>query len=178
MLGGVSGVASFITTDEQLQSNRGCCFLMQAMLPEGFPFHQFIYNISHANPGDFVHIKCRKTYTNPNCIAGDTKENQSPQSRNVRSKTDIFRFEENCLFCGHSAKYSERKRGCDVFPVRTLDFQKTILEACSERGDDWGKKVRARVEYAYDLPAAGAVYHQSCSTNFRTKKMCQNVISV
>ena len=40
-LGGVSGVASFITTDEQLQSNRGCCFLVQAMLPEGFPFHQF-----------------------------------------------------------------------------------------------------------------------------------------
>jgi len=22
--------------------NRGCCFLVQAMLPEGFPFHQFI----------------------------------------------------------------------------------------------------------------------------------------
>ena len=40
-LGGVTGVASFITTDEQLQSNRGCCFLVQAMLPEGFPFHQF-----------------------------------------------------------------------------------------------------------------------------------------
>jgi len=40
-LGGVSGVASFITTDEQLQSNRGCCFLVQAMLPEGSPFHQF-----------------------------------------------------------------------------------------------------------------------------------------
>jgi len=34
-------VASFITTDEQLQLNRGCCFLVQAMLPEGFPFHQF-----------------------------------------------------------------------------------------------------------------------------------------
>jgi len=39
-LGGVSGVALFITTDEQLQKNRGCCFLVQAMLPEGFPFHQ------------------------------------------------------------------------------------------------------------------------------------------
>ena len=38
-LGGVSGVASFITTDEQLQENRVCCFLVQAMLPEGFPFH-------------------------------------------------------------------------------------------------------------------------------------------
>ena len=40
-LGGVSGVASFITTGEQLQINRGCCFLVRAMLPEGFPFHQF-----------------------------------------------------------------------------------------------------------------------------------------
>ena len=41
-LGGVSGVASFITTDEQLHKNRGCCFLVQAMLPEGFPFYQLI----------------------------------------------------------------------------------------------------------------------------------------
>jgi len=40
-LGGVSGVVSFITTDEQLQLNRVCCFLVQAMLPGGFPFHQF-----------------------------------------------------------------------------------------------------------------------------------------
>ena len=39
---GVSGVASLITTDEQLQENRRCCFLVQAMLPEGFPFHQFM----------------------------------------------------------------------------------------------------------------------------------------
>ena len=31
----------FIATDEQLQSNRGCCFLVQAVLLEGFPFHQF-----------------------------------------------------------------------------------------------------------------------------------------
>ena len=44
MLGGVSGVASFITTDEQLQQNRGCFFLVQAMLPEGFPFYQFNFN--------------------------------------------------------------------------------------------------------------------------------------
>jgi len=39
--GGVSGVALFITADEQLQLNPGCCFLVQVMFPEGFPFHQF-----------------------------------------------------------------------------------------------------------------------------------------
>ena len=47
-LGGTSGVASFITTDEQLQWNRGCCFLVQAMLPEGFPFYQFKHIIIKA----------------------------------------------------------------------------------------------------------------------------------
>ena len=39
----VSSVTSFITTDKELQLNRGCCFpkQKQAMLPGGFPFHQF-----------------------------------------------------------------------------------------------------------------------------------------
>ena len=41
--GGVSGVTSFITIDEQLQLNQGCCFPMGAMLPESFPFHQFLF---------------------------------------------------------------------------------------------------------------------------------------
>ena len=35
----VSGVASFITSDEQLRQNRGCYLPMQTMLPEGFQFH-------------------------------------------------------------------------------------------------------------------------------------------
>jgi len=34
-------VASFITTDEQLQLNQGCSLPMQAMFPEGVSFHQF-----------------------------------------------------------------------------------------------------------------------------------------
>ena len=39
-LGGVSGVASFITTDEQLQENQGCCSW-------ALPFLQFITNWEH-----------------------------------------------------------------------------------------------------------------------------------
>jgi len=49
---GVSGVASLITTDEQLQKHRGCCFLVQAMLPEGFPFYQFKQDTINANGSD------------------------------------------------------------------------------------------------------------------------------
>jgi len=38
VLGVVSGVASFITIDEQLQQNRSCYSPMQAMLLKVFPF--------------------------------------------------------------------------------------------------------------------------------------------
>jgi len=37
---GVTGVASFITIDKQLQYNRACFFSMQAMLPADCPFSQ------------------------------------------------------------------------------------------------------------------------------------------
>jgi len=44
-------VASFIATDEQLQLNRGCCFLVQAILPDGYPFHQFSLLINFTDCG-------------------------------------------------------------------------------------------------------------------------------
>ena len=34
----------------------------------------------------------------------------------------------------------------------------------------WAEAVRARLLHAHDLPASDAVYHQSCSVNFRTGK--------
>ena len=57
----------------------------------------------HVNPGDFVHVECRKTCTNTNIIASDTKENQCPTTWFIRSKTGVLSFQEHCLFCGHLA---------------------------------------------------------------------------
>jgi len=34
-------------TDEKLQLSQGFCFPMQAMLPGGFPFHQFNLSLVH-----------------------------------------------------------------------------------------------------------------------------------
>jgi len=50
-LGGVSDVAFFINTDEQLQSNWGCYFPIPDMLPEGFPFYQFNWTGEPRNAG-------------------------------------------------------------------------------------------------------------------------------
>lgn len=56
--------------------------------------------------------------------------------------------------------------------VKTLEFSGSILDVCKQRSvnDDWSLQVRGRVEYLNDLHAMDTIYHQSCSTNFRTMK--------
>jgi len=68
------------------------------------------------------------------------------------------------------AKLTGNKRGHDVFPVRTLDFQITLNRICEEQRDGWAEKLRGRISFFQDLIAAGIIYHQVCSTNFRTVK--------
>jgi hypothetical protein len=80
----------------------------------------------------------------------------------------MFNFSGHCLFCGTSAKVEGRKRGYETFPVRTLEFQHSIMGVCKKRQDGWADDVAGRLEYAQDLHAADAIYHQPCNVNFRT----------
>ena len=50
------------------------------------------------------------------------------------------------------------------------NFQTSIIKACEERKDKWSVDVMGRIEYARDLHAADAIYHQACSVNFRIGK--------
>lgn len=54
--------------------------------------------------------------------------------------------------------------------MRTQDFQDSIAQICKERNDEWSEIVLDRLEYAQELHATDAVYHQSCSVNFHTGK--------
>lgn len=82
-----------------------------------------------------------------------------------------FQFNEHCLFCCQDTNSDWfRKKGINVFPVRTKDFQEKILKACNDREDDWAVSVRGRIKSVNDLHAADALYHQICSVNFRTGK--------
>jgi hypothetical protein len=49
-----------------------------------------------------------------------------------------------------------------------MDFQDKILQSCNDRNDLWSDIVKGRLEYAQDLHAADDMYHDVCSTNFRT----------
>ena len=127
-----------------------------------------------ASAGDSVHKECRKNYTNPKIIKRDLREGDSDDlcttSRGRHLLGSQFSFAKDCLFCGRPAKFDGRKKGYDVYPVRTFGSQEKISEICEKRGDDWADKVKGRLECCHDLHASDAVYHQQCNVNFRTNK--------
>ena len=123
--------------------------------------------------GDSVHKECRQNYTRPSNIAKYVRQSEEAGQarRNIRPRRKLpLDFKKDCLLCGTEIdKEQERKRARVVCTVRTMDMQQTILNECETRGDEWAEMVRARIQSVHDLPAADAVYHHSCSTNFRTK---------
>ena len=44
------------------------------------------------------------------------------------------------------------------------------MNACNCRQDEWAEVVKSRVDFARDLPAVDAVYHNQCNVNFRLGK--------
>ena len=124
--------------------------------------------------GDRVHKKCRINIVRPKYVkkhpstSVDITQNANVISR--RSQTSSYIPKEHCIFCGKGAKYDGKKKGFEVFPVRTDAFQTSIVNVCKERNDHWSDVVLGRLQYAQDLHAADTIYHQTCSVNFRTGK--------
>jgi len=98
------------------------------------------------------------------------KQNKRPEKPVLRSQTSDFCFTKNCFFCGTKIYLDTKHDSEEVYPVRTFNFQKTILSACDARADEWADTVRGRVNFARDLPNADAIYHKQCSSNFQTHR--------
>ena len=123
--------------------------------------------------GQKVHKECRRLYCLPQDVERAQKEqNEQPPARRsslVRSAEKSFTFKSDCLYCGTRVDFSEdKKRQREAYPVTTIETKDNILKLCAERQDTWAEVVKARVLHVHDLPAADAVYHQSCNVNFRT----------
>ena len=121
-------------------------------------------------PGQVVHQKCRRLYCNPIRVAQSTQCTRPGPSVSLRSAEQTFNFQSDCLFCGTNVDFDSRKQQGDVHCVTLTECKDSLLQKCSTRSDAWGDRVRARLLVVCDLPAADAVYHQACSSNFRTDK--------
>ena len=128
----------------------------------------------HTVPGERVHQVCRQKYCNPHQIAkGINQEESMPCTSSyrpvLRLSEEGFSFKTDCFFCGRAATFG-RKRKYDVLQAKTIGLKDSILKICHERADSWSDTVKACILHVHDLHAADAIYHQTCSANFRTKK--------
>lgn len=128
-------------------------------------------------PGQQVHQNCRRAYCRPSSIKRAKKsvsEETTSSRRSFTRKTEqCFSFKTDCFFCGTKVEFglnSKRKRLGEAFSVTTIETRNTILKICSERNDEWSEAISARLINVHDLPAADAVYHQTCNVNFRTNR--------
>ena len=119
-------------------------------------------------PGQQVHTNCRRDYNRD----GSRQKRKSPVDRclSLRSSDLTFCYQDHCLFCGTGDRHQGRQKDHVLVPVRTFDFQDNIRKKCGDRADEWGETVLSRINFVQDLHAADAMYHQSCSVNFRTMK--------
>ena len=101
-----------------------------------------------------------------------TVDNVNPEQQCLRSSTPTFNLKEHCFYCTNIVVTSTKRKSLDmIYYVRTLGFHKTLIAACDKRNDKWGEDVRQRVIATPDLPAADAIYHKSCDSNFRNQKL-------
>ena len=126
----------------------------------------------HVVPGQEVHVNCRRDFIHKrnNTNTNTDNDNHNSATKCSTRSSGVFDFKHKCIFCSQDAKINHRKRGYDVLPVRILPFQKSIERVCSERNDQWAHDVTGRIASIIDLPATEALYHQTCSVNFRTKR--------
>jgi len=85
--------------------------------------------------GQRVHKECRKKWGVKYCIkAAKSKEQiDSPSPCKLRSQNKKFEISQDCIFCCQPAQCDGRRRGYDVFPVKTAAFETSIRQVCEER---------------------------------------------
>ena len=117
-----------------------------------------------------AHKECRKRWGVKYYIqAAKSKEQIDTASPcKLRSQNKKFEISQDCIFCCQPAQCDGRRRGYDVFPVKTAAFETPIRQVREERKDEWSQDVLGRLSYTSDLCAKNAVYHQQCSVNYRT----------
>ena len=124
-----------------------------------------------------IHKTCRKDYTQASDIEtfkrkcdGTTSIPISDSvSCKLRSTIPSFDIKSECFYCAETIlDYRELPRERQNIPseVATIEYLQRVLHSCDERADDWGTKVKLRIQNVNDFVAAEAKYHRKCSQLF------------
>lgn len=158
-----------LSDDDVVEVRRGLQTLKNASVSRGDGNIEYLNTVNSVN----VHSNCRRNYTNNLSIAAHKRRQEEPSTSISPRKKRIsaFDFKKLCLFCGEEAnevieRKKEKKYRRVIREVSTLTFKDTVLKAAEARGDKYGRTVKERVNFEYDLVSVEAKYHDKCFSNF------------
>lgn len=163
-----------LTSDSIKVSQKGIQALIKASKSRNDGKHIVLSGVESV----VVHGSCRKRYTRSSTILADLREATSSapsaSTSQLRSSRPKFDFETKCLFCTEviddefyvQEKKKPKERRREVYPVRSIGFSDTIMDAVKKRNDKWGDEVSRRIINARDIVAAGGIYHVDCYKRF------------
>ena len=128
-----------------------------------------------------VHTACRVRYIQKRpfntSVAQQSSDGENslslgPEHKRLRlSSPTKFDYKTHCLFCGEIAsvtveqvKRKHLRRSIRI--VQTIPIQNSVQRAASNRSDEWGQIVLARVNTPFNLIALEARYHSICYLTF------------
>ena len=129
-----------------------------------------------------VHDKCYKWYTAAKNISAQQAriDGENSPSLSLRSHHKPYDFHTHCLICAEELNFEAacHNPGCVshisnveiVSRDKTSLIQESLLQACDKRQDVQALNVKSRINFAGDLRAVEAKYHQKCMQAFLSKK--------
>ena len=124
-----------------------------------------------------IHKTCRKDYTWASSIDTFKRKRDCTTSIPIldsvscklHSTIPSYDIKSECFYCAETIlDYRKLPRERQNIPseVATLEYLQRVLHRCDEHADDWGTKVKLRIQNVNDLVAAEAKYHRKCSQLF------------
>ena len=135
-----------------------------------FEILDFLETSKDSNTDIIVHNCCRKSFIDKRKLL--TKE----KKMETRKSSEMFDMKLNCLFCGKQCSTDVKHRSRKTWvQVSTIDLKDAILKECSSRikfdpNDEWGIRVKGKVQGCIDLVAGNARYHPMCRLLFKSNR--------
>ena len=157
-------------------SEKGCDSINCATKQRGVDLEEVLYSESY---DQYVHKKCRSRHTNIKLIQYALKESQPSTSTlkhaKLRSQESYFEYKTHCILCAlivdiALAHRNPERSSYQFSQAMSLELKESLMTQATERNDEWGESVKARLLAIFDLPAEEALYHRDCLKKFMARR--------
>ena len=154
------------STKPQRVYDTGLKSLMKHSQEKNPSVYSDLVSLNETNSSIYIHKECRTQLKDEYKRKRRRSDEGEVPNKRTRSESAQFDWKKCCLPCAEKVDLKHKDRN-PLRQVHILGMKDNFITQANERNDKWGKEVFTRLQGCFDLIAAEAVYHVSCSNKFR-----------